>query len=104
MRLLFLIPALLLPAASAAAPAGDENPQRPAVAGALPIGNMRLINPSTEAGNCPPISRYHAVRRGVRPQAKTLGELPAADHYKTAYRRIGGCEVPIVVSYGVGGR
>ncbi len=104
MRLLFLIPAMLLPAASAAAPAADENPQRAAVAEALPIGNMRLINPSTEAGNCPPISRYHAMRRGAPLGAKNLNELPAADHYKTAYRRIGGCEVPIVVGYGVGGR
>ncbi len=65
---------------------------------------MPLINPSPEAANCPPISRYHAARRGARPDAKTLAELPGADHYKAAYRRIDGCEAPIVVSYGVGGR
>ena len=104
MRLLLLMPALLLPAASAAAPAANQNGQPPAATEALPIGNMRVITPGVGAENCPPISRYHAMRRGAGLAAKKLNELPAADHYKTAYRRIGGCEVPIVVGYGVGGR
>jgi hypothetical protein len=42
--------------------------------------------------------------RGKRLGVQKLNELPAADLYKTVYRRIGGCEVPIIVRYGVGGR
>jgi hypothetical protein len=32
-----------------------------------------------------------------------LNQLPAADMYNAVYRRVGDCEVPIIVRYNVGG-
>jgi hypothetical protein len=70
-----------------------------------PAGDMPVINPkATQSANCPATSRYEASRRGKAPKAQKLNELPAADVYRTVYRRIGGCEVPIIVKFGVGGR
>ena len=76
-----------------------------ASAWAAPVSDMPVVNPREgEPATCPPTSRYEASRRGKTPGARKLNELPAADLYKTVYRRIGGCEVPIIVRYGVGGR
>ena len=70
-----------------------------------PVADMPVVNPRHgQPAICPPTSRHEAMRRGKRPGAQKLNELPAADLYKTVYRRIGGCEVPIIVRYGVGGR
>jgi hypothetical protein len=33
-----------------------------------------------------------------------LTELPPADAYSAVYRTVNGCESPIVVKYGIGGR
>ena len=72
---------------------------------AIPAANMPVINPNAaQSANCPATSRYEAARRGKTPQSRKLSQLPDADMYKTVYRRIGGCEAPIVVKYGVGGR
>lgn len=72
---------------------------------AMPAADMPIINPNaSQPANCPAISRYEAARRGTTPKARKLGELPDADMYKAVYRRIGRCEVPIVVKYGVSGR
>jgi len=72
---------------------------------ALPTADMPVINPkSSQPANCPATSRYEAAKRGKAPQARKLGELPDADLYKAVYRRIGGCEAPIVVKFGVSGR
>jgi hypothetical protein len=72
---------------------------------AMPAADMPIINPNaSQPANCPAISRYEAARRGRTPKARKLGELPDADLYKAVYRRIGRCEVPIVVKYGVSGR
>ena len=72
---------------------------------AAPISDMPVVNPrENQPAACPPTSRYEASRRGKKPDARKLNELPAADLYKTVYRRIGGCDVPIIVRYGVGGR
>jgi hypothetical protein len=92
MRLLFLSTILLIPAAvPAAAP--------------MPIRDTPVFNPNaSQPANCPATSRYEAGKRGKTPQARKLNELPAADVYRTVYRKIGGCEVPIIVKYGVGGR
>ena len=92
MRLLILAAAALLPAASAAEP-----PLAPKA--------VRVIDPTVNAPKeCPPISRYHAMRRGGPLIAQKLNQLPDADHYKAAYRKIGGCEAPIVANFGVRGR
>ena len=70
-----------------------------------PAANMPMINPNGgQPATCPATSRYEAARRGKTPQARKLGELPDADLYKAVYRRIGNCEVPIVVRFGVSGR
>jgi len=66
---------------------------------------MPLINPkASQPANCPATSRYEAARRGKTPRAQKLGDLPDADLYKAVYRRIGRCEAPIIVKYGVAGR
>lgn len=72
---------------------------------AMPAADMPVINPNAnQPPNCPATSRYEAARRGKTPQARKLGELPDADLYKAVYRKIGGCEAPIIVKFGVGGR
>lgn len=98
MRLLLLAAATLLPAASAAQPADGSH-------GAPPIGRadtMPVVDPAAPAADdCPPISRYHAMRRGLRPEARQLDQLPDADHYKAAYRTMDGCVAPMIASFGV---
>ena len=70
-----------------------------------PAADMPVINPKAgQPSNCPATSRYEASRRGMTPRAQKLNELPDADVYKAVYRRVGGCELPIVVQYGIGGR
>ena len=76
-----------------------------AVASAGPAADMPTINPKADQpATCPATSRYEAGRRGRTPKAQKLGELPDADMYKAVYRRIGRCEAPIIVKYGVAGR
>jgi len=72
---------------------------------AIPSANMPVINPKGgQPAACPATSRYEAAKRGKAPKAQKLGELPDADLYKAVYRKIGGCEAPIVVKFGVSGR
>lgn len=72
---------------------------------ATPARDMPVISPKAhQPANCPATSRYEATARGKAPGAHRLNELPAADAYNAVYRRIGGCEVPIIVRYGLGGR
>ena len=69
-----------------------------------PIRDMPAFSPNaSQPANCPATSRYEASRRGKAPKAQKLNELPDADVYLTVYRRIGGCEAPIIVKYGVAG-
>ncbi|HEX6603982.1 MAG TPA: hypothetical protein VF027_03770 [Sphingomicrobium sp.] len=70
-----------------------------------PAADMPVVNPRAgQPANCPATSRYEAARRGKTPKAQKLNELPDADVYATVYRRIGGCEAPVIVKYGVTGR
>jgi len=97
MRLLLLTAVSLLPAASAAEPRSEPNPGR--------IVDMPMVDPTgSNPADCPPISRYHAMRRGGPLAAQKLNQLPAADHYKAVYRKIDGCVAPMIVSFGVGRR
>jgi len=74
-------------------------------ASAAPAADMPTINPkANQPARCPATSRFEASRRGKAPKAQRLTELPDADLYKAVYRRIGGCEAPIIVKYGVAGR
>jgi len=74
-------------------------------ASASPAADMPTINPkANQPASCPATSRYEASRRGKTPRVHRLTELPDADLYKAVYRRIGRCEAPIIVKYGVAGR
>jgi hypothetical protein len=76
-----------------------------AAASAEPIGDLPVINPkASEPSTCPATSRYEASRLGKTPKAQKLNELPDADVYRAVYRRIGKCEAPIIVKFGVTGR
>ena len=88
MRLLLAAIAVSLPLSS------------PASAQSVRASDMPVVNPSATQ-DCPPISRFHAQRQGGKLALKKLNELPPADTYAAAYRRIRGCEVPIIVRYGV---
>jgi len=91
MRVLVL--AALLAVLSASSPAADLQPAR----------DMPVVNPGSPAtAECPPISRFEAMRRGGKLSPKMLDELPAADLYKAVYRRIGDCVAPIIVQYNLG--
>lgn len=91
MRLLILALAL---SATTSALAADSRPAR----------DMPVVDPNAGApANCPPTSRYEAARRGGKLPPSLLNQLPAADMYNAVYRRVGGCEVPIIVRYNVGG-
>ena len=99
MRLLILLPAILLPAASVAAPSVIQIAPAPQATADMPV-----ISPNAgSAQNCPPTSRYQAMQKNRRPDAQKLNELPAADLYKSVYRRVGNCEVPIIAGYNIGG-
>jgi hypothetical protein len=58
--------------------------------------------------NCPITSSYLAgtesLYRGKPLTPRRLDKLPDGNLYLTVYRRIGGCEVPVVIKYGVSGR
>ena len=70
-----------------------------------PLGDMPVINPKADApATCPATSRYEASKRGKIPKAQKLNELPDADVYSAVYRKIGKCEAPIIVKFGVSGR
>jgi hypothetical protein len=72
---------------------------------AAPVRDMPVLNPNVgQPATCPATSRYEAMKRGKAARAEKLNQLPDADLYRTVYRRIGQCEVPIIVKYGVSGR
>lgn len=91
MRLSILaVPFLLM-----SAPAWSADPR--------PAGNMPVVTPGGPVNaKCPPISPYHAMKDRRPLTDKKLNELPPGVHYKAAYRRIDGCEAPIVAGYGIG--
>ncbi|MFC7536142.1 hypothetical protein ACFQPG_02020 [Sphingomonas sp. GCM10030256] len=101
MRLLVLPVLILLSGAAPSTPA----PSAPPPQRAEPARAMPAITPGgPQRADCPETAATLARREGGRLQPRTLGEMPGADHYAAVYRRIGGCEVPLVVSYNVGGR
>jgi len=90
MRLLAVTILALLPAAAGAVAVKGT----PVVKGALPPASA----------DCPRTTSYYAFdpSKPVKPQK--LVELPPANAYAAVYRHVGGCEVPVVVKYGVGRR
>ena len=68
-------------------------------------GEMPVVHPDAAIGKtCPATSRYEAARRGGQLKLQLLNQLPAADMYKAVYRRIDGCNAPIIARSGIGGR
>jgi hypothetical protein len=66
-------------------------------------GAMPIVDPNANAhATCPPTSRYEAAKKGGKLGKRDLGNLPAADLYKSVYRRIDGCMVPVIAGYGFG--
>ena len=53
---------------------------------------------------CPRTTSMHAFDRNQKVTPRKLGDLPPANAYSAVYRLVGGCEVPVVVRYGIGGR
>jgi hypothetical protein len=75
------------------------------IAAPQPIGDMPTINPKAgQPANCPATSRYEASKRGKALRMQKLNELPDADVYRAVYRKVGQCEAPIIVKFGVMGR
>ena len=75
------------------------------LAGASPaVAHSQLGLASNDQANCPRATSMHAYDRSKPPKMQKLGELPPANAYSAVYRLIRGCEVPVVVRYGVGGR
>ncbi len=71
-----------------------------AAAQVVPIGDMPTLDPNASSpSNCPPTSRFDATGRDKRLQPDKLTDLPAADHYKAVWRRIGGCDAPIIAGF-----
>ena len=68
---------------------------------AAPIPQTSLTN---IAAACPAMTPHIAVQRGRAPPLRKLNELPPANLYAAVYRRVDGCEVPIVVRYDIGKR
>ena len=53
---------------------------------------------------CPQTTAVHAWTPDRKLAPRRLSELPPANAYKAVYRKVGGCEVPVIVKYGIGGR
>ena len=71
---------------------------------ARPTSDMPVITPGVpKDANSPVTSRYEArEKKGERLGDRKLSELPPGDLYMAVYRRIDGCEVPIIAGYGMG--
>ena len=75
------------------------------LAGASPaVAHSERGLATNDQPNCPRATSMHAYDRSKPPTLQRLGDLPPANAYAAVYRLIRGCEVPVVVRYGVGGR
>ena len=87
MRLLVVALIASTPAVAIPAPLPDRGPQ-----------------PFAKSVNCPRTTSHHARQRGIGMRSQKLTELPDANAYAAVYRHVRGCEVPVVVKYGVSQR
>jgi hypothetical protein len=114
MRVLLLTSLLAIPASAAPVTAAStpldsgQDAAEPVVS--MAAGEKGVINPNARAelGLCPQTAAQTAADRvrkaGGRDLFHKLTELPPADAYSAVYRTVNGCEAPIVVKYGIGGR
>ena len=61
------------------------------------------VGPATRT-QCPRTTAQLAVQRDKKLVPRHLDELPPANLYKAVYRRVGGCEEPVIVRYDIGRR
>jgi len=61
------------------------------------------VGPATRT-QCPRTTAQLAVQRDKKLVPRHLSELPPANLYKAVYRRVGGCEEPVIVRYDIGRR
>ena len=64
----------------------------------------RTHKPFAKPANCPQTANHYAWQRGKAMKPHKLTELPDANVYAAVYRHIWGCEVPVVVKYGISNR
>ncbi|WP_156029825.1 hypothetical protein [Sphingomonas sp. URHD0057] len=105
MRLLVLALVLSASISASGVPAMPANsPPEVVIPSDRTVGSGGVIDPNGPFSSvCPPTSRYEAARRGGKLPPSLLTELPGADMYNAVYRKVGGCEVPMIVRYDVGG-
>lgn len=107
MRILILVGTALV-----AASAASSEPQSSTVSGfktpvITPGGPKqgRAPQPDGPTGlTCPKTTAHQAMGKGRPLAGQNLADLPPANHYKAVYRRVDGCEVPVVVGYGIGAK
>ena len=73
---------------------------------ALSAVSVAAVPPRSTASSteCPRTTAHIAVDPNAKPQLRKLNELPSANMYSAVFRRVNGCEKPIVVRYDVGRR
>lgn len=77
------------------------------LAGASPavaVDDDRPFPGHAQSKECPRTTGVHAFDRNQRVELRKLGELPPANAYRAVYRLVGGCEVPVIVKYNIGGK
>jgi hypothetical protein len=115
MRVLLLTALLAIPASAASAPDASVRlfsaPEAPVPVVSVPASEKGVINPNqrAELGLCPQTAAQMAADRARKAGGgdlfHKLTELPPANAYVAVFRHdSNGCEAPIVVRYGVGGR
>jgi hypothetical protein len=79
-----------------------------AVAALAAAPQPSAAQPQAKSSICPRTTSYLAgmesLYRGKSLTPRRLTELPDGNLYFTVYRKIDGCEVPVVVKYAVSGR
>ena len=78
------------------------------VAAAPASAAVRMVEPPATAAasktNCPKAAQYQAWKEKGKLAPMKLGDLPAANAFKAVLRTVDGCNVPVIVKYGIGGR
>jgi hypothetical protein len=73
-------------------------------AAALAAASLPSAHPQPTSSNCPSTTSHFAGDHGKWVEPQKLTELPDANFYSAVYRRVDGCEEPIIVKYRVSGR
>jgi len=53
---------------------------------------------------CPRTTQHYAARPGEQAKLHRLTDLPDASAYSAMLRRVGGCEVPVLIKQNVSGK